>query len=60
MKVRKKMRKTYIEKWEIKGDAVELTYNDGEVVNVSKKDWDRAFGAIVNAEKADVVRDFAI
>lgn len=35
MKARKKMRKTYIEKWEIKGDTVELTYNDGEVVNVS-------------------------
>lgn len=54
------MRKTYIDKWEIKGDNVELTYNDGEVVKVSKNDWDRAFGAIVNAEKADVVRDFAI
>ena len=60
MKERKKMRKTYIDKWEIQGNEVALTYNDGEEVRVSKSDWDRAFGAIVNAEKADVVRDFAI
>ena len=54
------MRKTYIDKWEIQGDTVVLTYNDGEEVKVTKKDWDRAFGAIVNAEKDDVDRDFAI
>lgn len=60
MKERNEMRKTYIDKWEIQGDTVVLTYNDGEEVKVTKKDWDRAFGAIVNAEKDDVVRDFAI
>jgi len=46
--------------WEIKGDIVEFTYDDGDVVKVSKKDFDRAFGAIINATKEAVIRDFGI
>lgn len=54
------MRTVYIEKWNIEGEKVALNYSDGTTVHVKKTDFDRAFGAIVNAEKADVVRDFAI
>ena len=44
----------------IKGNIVVLTYDDGDQVNVSKKDFDRAFGAIINATKEAVIRDFGI
>ena len=54
------MRDVYIEKWNIEGDKVVLNYSDGTTVNVKKTDFDRAFGAIVNATKAEVERDFAI
>ena len=56
------MRTVYIEKWNIEKDekTVNLSYSDGTDVKVSKEDFDRAFGAIVNATKEDVVRDFAI
>jgi len=46
--------------WEIKGSVVVLTYDDGDQVNVSKTDFDRAFAAIINATKEAVIRDFAI
>ena len=46
--------------WEVKGSEVILTYDDGDKVKVSKKDFDRAFGAIINASKEEVIRDFAI
>lgn len=39
--------------------VVELHYSDC-IVKVHKSDFDRAFGAIVNAKKQDVIRDFAI
>ena len=46
--------------WKIEGDIAILTYDDGEQVKVSKNDFNRAFGAIINASKEDVIRDFAI
>lgn len=46
--------------WAITGDLVELLYSDGSVVKVKKTDFDRAFGAIINATKEDVLRDFAV
>ena len=54
------MRDVYIEKWNIEGDKVALNYSDGTTVHVKKTDFDRAFGTIVNATKAEVERDFAI
>ena len=51
--------KTALSGWETIGAMVKLTYDDGEVVRVSKDDFDRAFGAIITADKADVIRDFA-
>lgn len=47
-------------KWAIDGDLVDISYPDGSVVKVKKTDFDRAFGAIINATKEDVIRDFAV
>lgn len=46
--------------WAYAGDLVDLSYPDGSVVKVKKTDFDRAFGAIINATKEDVLRDFAV
>lgn len=51
---------TYLIEWEVEKDRVRMTYNDGETIYVGKNDFDRAFGAILNASKEDVIRDFAI
>lgn len=51
----------YLKDWRImNGDTVELLYSDNDTVNVSKADFDRAFGPIVSASKENVIRDFAI
>ena len=50
--------KTFYE-W-VDGDRVKLVYSDEDIVYVKKVDFDRAFGAIVSAEKHEIVRDFAI
>lgn len=47
-----------LEKWSYDGDRAKLEYSDGDIVFVSKADFDRAFGAIVSADKNDVIRDF--
>ena len=60
MKEVKIMRDVYIEKWNVEGENVALHYSDDTTVNVKKTDFDRAFGAIINATKAEVERDFAI
>jgi len=49
-----------IEKATRKDDVVELKYFDGEIVTVKYEDYNRAFGAIINASKEDVKRDFGI
>lgn len=54
------MRTVYLKHWSYVGDRVSLEYSDGSEVFVSKSEFDRAFGAIVNASKDEVVRDFAI
>lgn len=46
--------------WTIRGNVVALSYDDGTEVNVRKADFDRAFGAMLNASKEAVIRDFAI
>ena len=45
--------------WTIEGNVVRLSYDNGELY-ISKVDFNRAFGAIVNAPYDDVKRDFAI
>ncbi len=52
------MKDVFLKKWEYAGDRVRLVYRDGTVAFVSKTDFDRAFGCIVSAPKADIVRDF--
>ncbi len=61
----RKMFETFIPYFEIeeatrRGDVVEPLYNDGDTVTVKYEDYNRAMGAIINAEKEDVIRDFAI
>ena len=41
-------------------DRVKLVYSDDEIVFVTREDFNRAFGAIINASKEEVIRDFAI
>ncbi len=50
----------YIEKADRRDGVVDLHYSDGEIVTVKYDDYNRAMGAIINAEKEDVIRDFAI
>lgn len=52
----------YLKDWRINNTeaTVELIYSDETIINVRKKDFDRAFGAMVNASKADIIREFAI
>lgn len=49
-----------LKEWDIIGDKVHLTYEDGSELLVKKSDFNRAFGCIVSATKAAVTRDFAI
>lgn len=39
----------YLADWSIDGDRVKLVYSDEDIIYVKKVDFDRAFGAIVNA-----------
>lgn len=50
----------YLKKWNYAGEHARLEYSDGTEVYVSKADFDRAFGCIVSAPKASVIRDFAM
>lgn len=52
--------KVFLKDWRIEGDRVKLEYSDNDKVYITKKDFDRAFGAIVNATKEEVIRDFGI
>lgn len=46
--------------WTVHGDRVRLTYSDGDSFDVSKTDFNRAFGAILGADKEDVIAGFKI
>lgn len=51
----------YLKNWNYDGsDRVKLVYSDDEIVFVTREDFNRAFGAIINASKEEVIRDFAI
>lgn len=39
---------------------VDLLYENGEIIQVTKIDFDRAFGAMLNASQDAVRRDFGI
>ena len=54
------MQRNYLTQWENKGDQVRLTFLDGSMLFVSKKDFDRAFGCIVSLSKEEVEKDFAV
>ena len=41
-------------------NIVDLFYEDGEIIQVTKVDFDRAFGAMINASQDAVRCDFGI
>ena len=45
--------------WVVEGNKVRLSYTAGDLY-VAKSDFDRAFGAIINAPYYDVEKDFSI
>ncbi len=54
------MKDIILKKWEIENDRVRLSYSDGTEFYVKKKDFNRAFGTILNNSKEDIKRDFEI
>ncbi len=53
--------KVYLKAWSMMGNGtVKLTYQDEQEVLIQNRDFDRAFGPIVSADKATVIRDYAI
>ena len=49
-----------IKSWVVNTDqTVTLFYEDGPI-DVSKEDFDRAFGTMINSSKQDVERDYGI
>lgn len=53
--------RVYLSVWVPEGEnKVKLVYSDEDVVFVKKEDFNRAFGAIISADKEDVIRDFGI
>ena len=55
-----KLKRNCVIDWSYVENKVKLTYADGTVLFVRRDDFDRAFGAILNAEKEAVERDYAI
>lgn len=51
---------TNLKNWTPEGSKIKLTYEDGDVLYVNKPDFDRAFGAIISADKEAIKRDFAL
>ena len=54
------MKRNCVIDWSYVENKVKLTYADGTVLFVRRDDFDRAFGAILNAEKDAVERDYAV
>lgn len=51
----------YLKNWYYdEPDRVKLVYSDDKIVFVTREDFNRAFAAIINASKEEVIRDFAI
>ena len=52
--------RNYLTQWSIEGDRVRLQFLDNSVLYVTKTDFDRAFGCIINLTMEEVLKDFAI
>ena len=54
------MNKQIMTNWKKNGNGTAtLIYSDGEKVTVDEKDFDRAFGTLINSTKEEIKRDFA-
>ena len=52
--------RNYITAWNHEGERIKLRFLDGSILYVTKTDFDRAFGCIINLTKEEVEKDFAI
>lgn len=48
----------YLKDWKIEGEVAILTYHDGEVLKMTKKKFNQAFGAIISTTKDKIKEDF--
>ena len=53
-------KEVYLKNMKRDGDIVKLYYNDNDVVIVKYEDYNRALATMINSEKEDIIRDFAI
>lgn len=52
--------KIFLKDWKKENeDRIKLIYSDDEVVYVSKKDFDRAFGTIISGDKDTIKKDYS-
>lgn len=55
------MTEVYLKDWQpVKSDRMLLSYSNGKVLFITKKDFDYAFGWIISASYDNVKRNFAI
>lgn len=52
--------RVYVTEIKRDGDIVRLYYSDGDVVTVKYEDYNRALATMINSDKEDIIRDFAI
>lgn len=52
--------RVYVTETKRDGDIVRLYYSDGDVVTVKYEDYNRALATMINSDKEDIIRDFAI
>ena len=52
--------RNYITAWNHEGERIKLRFLDGSILYVTKTDFDRTFGCIINLTKEEVEKDFAI
>lgn len=50
----------YLADWNYEDERVKLLYSDGEIIYVTKEDFNRTTISFINADKEDIIRDFAI
>ncbi len=52
--------RVYVTETKRDGDIVRLYYSDGDVVTVKYEDYNRALATMINSDKEDIIRDFAM
>lgn len=52
--------RAYLTKTKRTGDVVILYYSDNDIVIVKYDDYNRALATMINSDKEDIIRDFAI